>query len=171
MAKTKKAERPFIERFWEKVNKETQNGCWEWIAGTRQGYGAIKELSGFITDAHRVSFKMHFGEIPKGMVICHKCDNRKCVNPSHLFLGTHADNVADKVAKGRQPKGMKPKLPFKPGQANISSKLTETQVKEILTRYKDGERQANLMRYFGVSRQTICNIVNGKRWKYLNEGI
>ena len=95
-----------LERFWPKVRKTDE--CWEWIAGTRgkTGYGSFK-IDGEVIDTHRVSWMIHFGPIPEDKFVLHKCDNRKCVRPDHLFLGTQLDNVRDMISKGRQHKPLK----------------------------------------------------------------
>jgi hypothetical protein len=105
--------RPVEERFWKRVNKHTANGCWEWTGPTiKTGYGTIAIRGSGRRDytntlVHRLSWKIAFGEIPSGMLVCHKCDNRTCCNPAHLFLGTQFDNMQDCASKGRH--GSKPK--------------------------------------------------------------
>lgn len=91
------------KRFWEKVDRSGE--CWEWTGALQTyGYGLFGVNSQVrAARAHRVSYQMAFGPIPKGLVVCHRCDNRKCVRPDHLFLGTNRDNTWDAIRKGRIP--------------------------------------------------------------------
>lgn len=97
------------ERFWSKVQKMSKDNCWEWTGFRNDnGYGYMQVYGKNIRPrkkigAHRMSYIIHFGDIPKGFCICHKCDNRNCVNPNHLFLGTYNDNIQDMIKKGRAP--------------------------------------------------------------------
>lgn len=117
-----------MQRFFDKVQKTET--CWIWTAAIRgkSGYGCLKYRNKII-DAHRVSWMIHYGEIPKGLCVCHHCDNRKCVNPNHLFLGSHKDNMQDCSLKGRIviPNGNK----FKNGHFAFNSSITKQRADEI----------------------------------------
>jgi len=144
--------RPLEERFWAKVTKSGQQDCWLWTgAANPDGYGTFFTNSPE-TMAHRVSYELHFGSIPKGMFVCHACDNPRCVNPDHLFLGTHAENMLDMTSKGRQKQS---------GRARLTAK----EVREIRKRYDDGHRVGQLAKEFNASRSNIDCIVHRKTWK------
>ena len=146
------------------INKTT--GCWEWQGSKRNGYGRM--TIGSRTDGtrksvstHRLSYELHYGEIPQGMEICHKCDNPCCINPDHLFVGTRQDNIDDRERKGRNnpPKGEK----------NAKAKLTEKDVLDIRNKRAAGKSFGKLAKEYGVCRKTIQNAVSGKSWGFLPE--
>jgi hypothetical protein len=143
------------ERFWSKVAKS--DGCWEWTAARLPaGYGKFckgKAGAGWVL-AHRASWQMEHGDIPSGVVVCHRCDNRRCVRPEHLFLGTQLDNVRDCVAKGRSSRG----------ERSGTALLTLDSVRTIRTALAAGERHHDIASRFGVARQTVTNISTGHRW-------
>jgi hypothetical protein len=147
-----------LERFWSKVNKRDENQCWNWESRRRRdGYGDIR-WNGSHQLAHRVSWEIHCGPIPDDMCILHKCDNRSCVNPHHLFLGTRGDNNRDRENKGR---GNQPK-----GEQSGRVKLTWKQVHEIRYLYTNTETSyPKLARQYNVSHVLIGHIVRGKIWK------
>lgn len=140
-----------IELFSQPV---PEAGCWVWTKyRNRAGYGVIT-TRGVRWLAHRLSWKVHKGDIPDGMLVCHKCDTPSCVNPSHLFLGDSKDNMDDMNRKGRHVRGEKVK----------SSKLTEAKVLEI--RSATGT-QNEIAELFGISRATVGNIKARKRWSHV----
>lgn len=105
-----------MERFWSKVNKKTNSGCWEWTARKNDdGYGTIK-INNKQCYSHRFSWQLFNGFILKGLFVLHKCDNPSCVNPDHLFLGTKKDNAKDRDNKGRGLKGRKKPVTIEHGR-------------------------------------------------------
>jgi len=142
-----------VKNFWSKVDKSS--GCWLWTAGKLgKGYGQFLGNSGVIS-AHRFSYELHYGKIPKGMYICHHCDNPLCVKPDHLFLGTPRDNVMDCIKKGRF------NSPY--GESHWWAKLSNEQVTEIKERAKNGGIALRRMApEYGVSDQCIYEIVNNR---------
>jgi hypothetical protein len=150
------------EKFWPYVAKS--DGCWLWTGhGGSHGYGRINHAFGRDTaiGAHRYSWVLHKGPIPDGMLVCHHCDNRLCVNPDHLFLGTTFDNNRDMTEKGRR-RSNPPK-----GDASVVAKLSASDVREIRTRRGKGEAVMALAREFGVCESAIRQVVNRQRWGHL----
>ena len=142
--------RPDSDRFWERVDRRGPDDCWEWTAGrVPAGYGAIKLSRGPVVKAHRFSYELHKGPIPKGALILHSCDNPGCVNPAHLRAGTAKDNTADALHRKR-----------------LHAQLTEDDVRAI-RRDRKSTPIAALADRFGVSESTISLVVNKKRWAHL----
>ena len=131
------------ERFWSKVEVCEPDKCWEWQACSVQcGYGLFR-INCKLWQAHRVAWTLTFGPIPKGLLVCHHCDNPSCCNPYHLFLGTQADNIQDAVRKGR-----------------INTRLTEDEILEIREWYAEGGwTQQELADAFDVTRSRISKMV------------
>lgn len=153
------AKKSLEQRFFEKVSKTGE--CWLWTgARMKNGYGKIiinrKEAK-----AHRVSWELAHGPIPDGISVLHRCDTPPCVRPSHLFLGTQADNMADMAAKKRGT-GWPHKGAKVPG-----AKLNEDQVREIRRLLYTGITQTELGRQFGVTNGAIHLIANRKNWKHI----
>lgn len=142
------------ERFWPKVSVRGPDECWEWQAGKgRFGYGRIG-LGGKskpTVGAHRVSWELAFGKIPDGFCVLHRCDNPPCVNPRHLFIGSHADNHADRDAKGRGPSG----------ERNGRAKLTTQKVSAV--RQARGS-VSDICKKHGVTRFQVWAIKSGRQW-------
>ncbi len=141
--------------FWKRVVKTET--CWLWTGRpNRYGYGRRTHL-GRSQTAHRISWLFAFGPPPDDKLVLHTCDVRLCVNPAHLFLGTHNDNSDDKIRKQRHAYGSK----------NTMSKLTEADVLEMRLRYAAGASQSELAEAFGVRANNVSMVVNGRRWKHV----
>ena len=146
-------------RFEAKVDRSGgPDACHAWTAAKNvHGYGEMW-VGQRAMKAHRVAWELANGPIMAGLVVCHRCDNRACVNTAHLFVGTVADNNRDMIEKGR---GVS--VPC-PGEANGRAKLSADDVAEIRNRAASGETRTAIASSFCVSRWQICRIVNGTRW-------
>lgn len=153
------------ESFWGRVNKTVSAQCWEWQGSCNStGYGTVA-WDGKVYTAHRIAAWLSGlvcspvapNDSREATHVLHKCDNRKCCNPDHFFLGTYTDNMYDAYNKQRktQPRGAN----------HANAKLTAQQATEIRTRYKKGEKQIPLASEFGVSQRAISLIVRGETYK------
>lgn len=153
---------PAEERFWRHVALHP-TGCWEWTAGLNSaGYGQFKPVSRMAPDcAHRFSWLLHFGPIPAGLFVCHRCDNPRCVRPDHLFLGTSADNMRDAIRKGRRGRAQARWI-----RATIARvrKLSPSDIAEARRRHAAGESCRSIARSFNVAHTTITRLINGTQW-------
>lgn len=145
------------EMFWFHCSPCDENECWEW-QGPRNddNYGRLN-FYGRVRGAHRYSYELHFGPIPKGFQVLHRCDNPSCVNPNHLFLGKPADNAADKVAKGRHPRG----------EDCVRAKLTEEIVREIFRLREQGALQSEIAEKLGTSQKNVSSVLRRKSWAHV----
>lgn len=143
------------------------DGCWNWTASTNQkGYGRLKTTEGLIS-AHRLSYAHYIGPIDEGMHVLHACDNPRCVNPKHLWLGTNMDNVADCMAKGRVTGYLHSPVFFKKGASNHIAKLTDKKVLDIRKRIANGEEQQALAKEYGVSKACVTKIHFRRTWTHI----
>lgn len=156
---------PVSARFWAKVRFKTGTACWEWQGALDTGgYGVFTPVSGRLVKAHRFAWELECGAIAGSLMVCHRCDNRRCVRPDHLFLGTALDNLQDASAKGR--------LSYSPerratrrGESNPNAKMTWEKARAIRARRTAGASFRQLMEEFEASMGTITSIVYGETWK------
>lgn len=167
MKSVRRAGQSLHEFFWSNVKIQGGDGCWEWtgtkLSGGDVGYG-LCYFDRKAKVAHRVAYEMHYGPIPDGLNALHRCDNRPCVRPDHLFLGTQADNVHDMHRKGRH-RFVVPPPPR--GELNRGAKLTAEQVLAIRAAIADGARSCDLAARYGVRESQIGRIKHGLRWRHL----
>ncbi len=154
-----------ICQFWTKVNKNgpvhpvLKTRCWVWTASGIKGYG-LTAFNGRVWRAHRLSWLLHTGRPPVHCIL-HKCDNRACCNPAHLFDGALEENVADMVAKNRQAKG----------ERIASAKLTSLQAVTIRIRVANGEAKKAMAREYGVDPASIRSLIRGDTWRYAEDAV
>lgn len=145
------------DEFLKRFALTGSNDCWVWQGSMNGAYGALNFQRSTYA-AHRVSYSFFIGLIPDGLHICHECDNPPCVNPLHLFAGTHADNMADMKAKGRA-RGLV-------GVKHHSAKLNDHAAMQI---FLSQGPQSDIANKFGVSRETVSGIKNKRYWKHIHE--
>lgn len=138
---------------------DDKTGCIEWGKSANTGYGEC-QYNGKVVRTHRISYELNYGPIPTGLLVCHHCDNKLCINPKHLFVGTQKDNMADMVKKNRQNHAR--------GEAVRSSTLTTDQVLSIRKNYSGKYGEARLlMKKYDVSRSSIYSVTSGRTWRHL----
>jgi len=142
-----------MQNFYSIINSIKSPKCWIWNHSLVHGYGLFMGKS-----AHRVSYELYKGSIPKNMVVMHTCDNPSCVNPEHLEIGTQSENIADMIKKGRQSKG----------ESKPTAKLTEKQVLEIRAKFKPRKYTYEMLsKEYGLAVRNICKIIARESWKHI----
>jgi hypothetical protein len=156
--------RPITERFWGKVDIREPGECWPWKGGIgKGGYGrfTLPGHFGKMVQAHRMADELANGPIPNGLFVCHKCDNPPCCNPSHLFRGTHAENLADMTQKGRRVS-----IPSRAsGERNGGSKLSDMDVRCVRRLRDIGLSQRAIGLRMGISQSQVGRIVRAEQWR------
>jgi hypothetical protein len=157
--------------FWSRVEKRGPDECWPMVGRNLRGYGIIS-VGGKNCRANRVCWTMHFGAIPSGLWVLHKCDNPACVNPSHLWLGTVHDNNADKISKNRQSKGWNSGAHTKPerkarGEAVKNAKLNNEIVLEIRRKHRAGLRYRQIANDCRTTVSQVAKVITGTSWAHV----
>jgi len=149
------------KRFWKYTDRRSSSECWNWTgpllnSGYSQlGVGSESNGTRAVRMGHRISWLIHFGEVPEEKMVLHKCDNRKCVNPNHLYLGTHKENMQDAYNR----------MTMSRGEQHHNAKLTKEKVIELRNRYADGESIRSLSRSFKLDRATVKAAAIRKTWR------
>lgn len=144
-----------VARFWSRVEAADAEDCWDWKGPYVHGYGVMR-VRGKLVGAHVFSLEMHTGRArPEGSDTCHTCDNRRCVNPGHLYFGTRGQNMADAAARDRMPYG----------ERNHFAILSEVDVVQLREAYAAGADAQTLASNFGIGESTVRCIVTGRKWK------
>jgi|SRR5208282_382127 len=155
------SEDEILLKLTEEFNKKTvknEKACWDWSGSLKVGYGVMKCKKRFIK-THRFSWKINFGPIPEGMYVCHKCDNRKCNNPEHLFLGTHEDNMKDMINKNRQRGAV--------GESNAKAIINKEKALEIKKMLSNGMTTIQIAKDLNISRAIVFGIKHKKNWSHI----
>ncbi|MDE2095642.1 MAG: HNH endonuclease [Patescibacteria group bacterium] len=151
-----------VDRFWIKVDKKEEDECWKWIPckDRENQYGQIRSKNLAVKGlAHRLSYLIHYGSLDPNLDVLHTCDHPWCVNPKHLFLGTHAENMKDAKTKGRMASGSN----------HPRAKLNDNDIRTIRHLRKTGRKQEDIAKLFGVSACQISSICSGKSWGWVLE--
>lgn len=177
------------ERFWSKTIPEPNSGCWLWTAATTpRGYGVFHAGQGRgASRAHRIAYELTMGPVPDGLLVLHRCDNPSCVNPDHLYVGTHRDNADDREARSRSqigdrhytrraphlaPRGATHGRATTPertarGEAHGCAKVTAVDVCAIRSLASQGHSAVALARRFGIGHSQALRIINRANWKHV----
>jgi hypothetical protein len=148
--------KPILDKFTESYSVNVISGCWEWTKKLHKyGYGLLAPNGSKWVTAHRVSWILFRGQITLGMFICHKCDNPRCVNPEHLFEGTHQDNMDDAANKGRMSHGVN----------RWNASFDEIQIQEIKLLRERGETHQAIADRLGASRRTVSHVLHGDTYR------
>lgn len=157
---TKEEQMGRLKVSYEKYVIRNEDGCWGWKGTPSKPYGSLQYGGKYKTiSAHRASWLLHKGEIPEGIFVCHKCDNPRCSNPEHLFLGTPTDNVLDMFKKGRHP--------IYKGENAPQARLNESQVTQIKQLLETDKSLTQIAKMFGVHIVTIHDIKYKKTWNHI----
>ncbi len=139
-----------MERFWNKVDKQGPDDCWEWQGYCLKGHGRL-QYDDCVQYAHRVSWQLNIGPIPDGKCVLHKCNNRPCVNPDHLYIGDYRDNAIDRSRAGTNPK----------------MKMNEGDVRLLRDLYSDGWHYKPLMWLFDLAESSVHRIISRTTYKWV----